>query len=442
MLPKNRSTIPLSARLERIENIRRFQRKLYLKAKRERDFRFYVLYDKICRWDILVWAWYRVKANGGSPGVDGLSFADIERQGIKEFLQTLQRELQEFTYKPLPVLRCYIEKDNGKLRPLGIPVIRDRVVQMACKIVIEPIFEADFEDCSYGFRPKRSAHDAIKRLKQLLNKGYREVYDADLSQYFDTIPHARMMELIERRISDRDVLNLIRMWLKTPVAERTEKGRLRYTSGKRSKRGTPQGGVISPLLANLYLHELDKEFSRKDGTLQRCGAHLVRYADDFVSLARYIGEPIKRAIQSKVKELEVRLNDEKTHIVRMPEESFDFLGFTFRYDCHLDGKPGRYLNIFPSKKSQKKLRGKLRGILTPGNKKNARRLAAELNSVLIGWRNYFSAPGTYPRKAFRDANWYLNQRLNRFYRRKSQRRSTLYGQRAYEHVVKAGLVVL
>lgn len=434
----------MSDELKRIESkIRQFQRKLYLKAKRERTFRFYILYDKIFRWDILVLAWHRVKANGGSAGVDRLTFEQIEKEGVATYLRAIQKDLQERNYKPSPVLRRYIEKANGKLRPLGIPTIRDRIVQMACKIVIEPIFEADFESCSYGFRPKRSAHQAIRHIKQHLQMGCKEVWDCDLSQYFDTIPHAKLMQLVERRLSDRDVLWLIRLWLKAPVAEHTERGKIRYSGGgKRHKRGTPQGGVISPLLANIYLHELDKEFYRKDDALFRCGARIVRYADDFVVVARYIGEPIKRAVTAKIKELDLTLNEEKTRIVRLAEESFDFLGFTFRYDRHLDGSVGRYLNVHPSQKSKLRLHEKIRGILVPGNKKNADDLAKELNQTLVGWRNYFDAPGTYPRKVFRDVNWYLRNRLYRFYRRKSQRRSKLYGHRAYEKLVKAGLVVL
>jgi len=251
------------------------------------------------------------------------------------------------------------------------------------------------------------------------------------------------MPLIERRISDRDVLWLIRLWLKAPIAERTERGKIRYIGGgKRNKRGTPQGGVISPLLANIYLHELDKEFNRKEGRLFRCGARIVRYADDFVVVARYIGEPIKRAVLAKLKELGLTLNEEKTRVVRMAEDSFDFLGFTFRYDRHLDGSTGRYLNVHPSRKSKLRLHDKIRGILVSGNKKNAADLVRELNCTLVGWRNYFAAPGTYPRKVFRDVNWYVRERITRFYGRRSQRRSKLYGRRAYEKLVKAGLVVL
>jgi len=240
---------------------------------------------------------------------------------------------------------------------------------MACKTVIEPIFEADFENCSYGFRPKRNAHQAIGEIKQQLREGRQEVLDADLSQYFDTIPHARLMELIGRRISDREVLGLLRMWLKTPVAERTETKKLRYSGGKRNKRGTPQGGVISPLLANIYLNELDREFGREDGTLRRSGARMVRYADDFVVLARYIGEPIKAVVRNKIKELGLTLNEEKTSIVRATRQSFNFLGYTFRYDRHLNGAPGMYLNIFPAEKAVNRLRGKIRTILTPATRK-------------------------------------------------------------------------
>lgn len=272
----------------------------------------------------------RVKAHGGSAGVDGLTFEQIEKEGVGPYLREIQSDLQERRYRPSPVLRRYIEKANGKVRPLAISTMRDRILQMACKMVIEPIFEADFENCSYGFRPKKSAHQAIQHLRQHLRLGCKELWDCDLSQYFDTIPHAKLMQLVERRISDRDVLWLIRLWLKAPIAERTERGKIRYIGGgKRNKRGTPQGGVISRLLANIYLHELDREFYRTDGPLFCCGARIVRYADDFVVVARYIGEPIKRAVMAKIKELGLALYEEKTGIVRMAEESFDFLVFTY-----------------------------------------------------------------------------------------------------------------
>jgi len=443
MLLENRSTIQLSKGLKSIEEkVRRFQRKLYLKAKQERSYRFYILYDKIYRWDILVLAWYRVKKKSGSPGVDGESFAEIERKGIEHFLMQLQKDLKSREYTPQAVLRCWIEKANGKQRPLGIPTIRDRVVQMACKIVIEPIFEADFASCSYGFRPKRNAQGALQQIRSYLDKGCKVVLDADLSQYFDTIPHGGLMSLVEQRISDRSVLKLLRSWLKVPIAERTNGGRIRYSGGKRNKLGTPQGGVISPLLANIYLNELDKEFMGQDGSLFGHGAYIVRYADDFVILAIHMSEAIKQAVKNKLKELELELNPEKTRIVKVREESFNFLGFTFRYDRHLHGGAGTYLNIHPSKQSKLKLHGKIRAILTRGNKNNSTKLVQELNMLLRGWRNYYCAPGTYPRKVFRDINWYLNQRVDQFYRVKSQRRCKRYGNKAYKNLVHAGLVVL
>ncbi|TDX48968.1 group II intron reverse transcriptase/maturase [Orenia marismortui] len=235
------------------ENIRDFQRKIYLKAKREKDFRFYILYDKIISKRFLLSAYYRVKENDGKPGVDGVSFKDIEEKGLDQFIDNLHDELKAKEYKPSPVMRVYIPKVNGGKRPLGIPTIKDRVIQMSCKLVIEPIFEADFEDVSYGFRPKRGAEDAIKTIKDNLKEGKTEVYDADLSSYFDTIPHDKLMILIGSRISDKHTLNLIKKWLKTPIKEN---GRL--IGGKKNKQGTPQGGVISPLLANIYLNLLDK----------------------------------------------------------------------------------------------------------------------------------------------------------------------------------------
>jgi len=237
------------------ERVRLFQRKLYQKAKRENEFRFYMLYDKLTIGYFMREAWRRVKTNGGAAGYDNMSISDVIKYGVEKYLSEIAEELRTKTYKPQPVLRVFIPKANGKLRPLGIPTVKDRIVQMCCKMVIEPIFEADFEDCSYGFRPKRSAHDAITVISDNLKKGKVQVYDADLSGYFDNIPHDKLMILVEQRISDSRILKLIRMWLKSPVYEDKQ--------FKKNSKGTPQGGVISPLLANIYLNLVDKAVKRK-----------------------------------------------------------------------------------------------------------------------------------------------------------------------------------
>jgi group II intron reverse transcriptase/maturase len=267
--------------------IRTLQRKLYRKAKQEPAYRFYALYDKIHRADILSHAYHLVRANKGSAGIDGVTFEAIENgEGVTAFLAELQEALKSKTYAPSPVKRVMIPKGDGTERPLGIPTIRDRVAQMAVKLVIEPIFEADFIDTSYGFRPKKSAHDAIEDISYALNCGYTEVIDADVSKYFDTIPHAKLMAVVAERIVDSAILHIIQLWLKAPVMEMDKDGTKRNIGGgKANTKGTPQGGVISPLLANLYLHLLDRIWHKKK--LQyRLEARLVRYADDFVVLCR------------------------------------------------------------------------------------------------------------------------------------------------------------
>jgi len=265
--------------------IRTLQRKLYAKAKQEPAYRFYALYDKISRAEVLAHAWRLVRANRGSPGVDGISFEAIESgTGIETFLRELAQDLKDKTYRAQPVRRVMIPKGDGSLRPLGIPTIRDRVAQMAVKLIIEPIFEADFCDHSYGFRPKRSAHDAVDDVANALWAGHTQVIDADLSKYFDSIPHAKLMAVVAERIVDGGILHLIKLWLKAPVIGEDDKGVKRNVGGgKANRKGTPQGGVISPLLANCYLHLLDRIWQRHHlrGKLQ---AHLVRYADDFVVL--------------------------------------------------------------------------------------------------------------------------------------------------------------
>lgn len=265
--------------------IRSLQRKLYLKAKREPCFRFYLLYDKVYRADILDHAYRLCRSNGGAPGVDGMTFRDIEREGREAWLGALATELREGTYRPQPVRRVMIPKPDGGERALGIPTVRDRVAQTAAKLVLEPIFEADFEPNAYGYRPRRGALDAVKEVKAALLRGETRVVDADLSAYFDTIPHAQLMKSVARRISDRKMLALIKGWLKTPVESTDDEGRVIHTGGKDSTRGTPQGGVISPLLANIYIHRLLKAWKMFD-LENRLGARIINYADDRVPRRR------------------------------------------------------------------------------------------------------------------------------------------------------------
>ncbi len=269
------------------ENIRTLQRKLYRKAKQEKTYRFYALYDKVYRADILGHAYNLVKANKGSAGIDGVTFDAVETgEGVSAFVAELEEALKSKTYRPDPVKRVMIPKANGDKRPLGIPTIRDRVAQMAAKLVIEPIFEADFCDTSYGFRPKKSAQQAVDDVTYAMNRGYTEVIDADLSKYFDTIPHANLLAVVAERISDGEILHIIKMWLKASVKEEDKDGKQRNISGgKGNRQGTPQGGVISPLLSNLYLHLLDRIWERHQ-LEKKLGARIVRYADDIVVLCR------------------------------------------------------------------------------------------------------------------------------------------------------------
>ncbi len=370
--------------------IRTLQRKLYTKAKQEPAYRFYALYDKIYREDILSHAWRLVRINGGSPGIDGIDFEAIERgEGVEGFLRELARDLQAKTYRAQPVRRVLIPKADGSMRPLGIPTIRDRVAQMVVKLVIEPIFEADFCDHSYGFRPKKSAHDAVDDIANALWAGHTQVIDADLSKYFDSIPHAKLLAVVAERIVDGGILALIKQWLKAPVIGEDDQGKRKTVGGgKANSRGTPQGGVISPLLANAYLHILDRIWERhrlKD----KLGAHLVRYADDFVVLCKKgVEEPLK-VVRQVLDRLDLSLNETKTHIVDATEASFDFLGFTLQMSRGVkSGKP--YPNVRPSDKSVKKIKTRLTELtqreLTCVPLEDVVR---NVNRSLRGWANYF-----------------------------------------------------
>jgi RNA-directed DNA polymerase len=400
--------------LETPSKIRGLQRQLYRKAKNEPEYRFYLLYDKVYREDILAHAYRLAKANQGAPGVDGQNFEDIEKQGLEVWLTGIREELRNKTYQPQAVRRVIIPKPGGGERALGIPTLRDRVVQTATKLVIEPILEADLEPNAYGYRPGRSAQDAIREVEKQMRAGYTEVVDADLSKYFDTIPHRELMKCVARRIVDREVLHLIKMWLVAPVEERDEKGKRRMAGGKNRTCGTPQGGVISPLLANLYINRMLKGW-RKTKRGEQFQARIINYADDFVILSRNQAVEALEWTRKVVAELGLTLNEAKTSIKQARKERFNFLGYTF--GPHYRWKDGReYLGTSPSDKSVARIKAKVGEILTPSNKEPWEEVCQRLNQTLRGWAAYFSY-GTLL-KSYQAVDFHVEDRVRNFLKRR------------------------
>src|SRR5690348_900054 len=371
------------------ESVQKLQTALHDKAKEAPSFRFYALYDKVYRKDVLAFAYECCKANGGAAGADSQTFEDIETYGKERWLDELAQELKKRTYQPLPVRRVYIPKPDGKQRPLGVPAIRDRAAQMAAVLVLEPIFEADLQPEQYAYRKDRSALDAVRQVHKLINTGHGEIVDADLSSYFDTLPHSELLKSVARRVVDRNMLHLIKMWLEAPVEETDERGNKRRSTRNRDEgRGSPQGSPISPLLSNLYMRRFVLGW-KKLGHERRLKAHIVNYADDLVICCRNRAEEALVTMRDMMTKLKLTVNDTKTRVCKLPEEKFDFLGYTFGR-CY-SPKTGRaYLGTTPSKKRVQRICQAI-SVATRRSQTQqaAEQLVEQLNRKINGWANYF-----------------------------------------------------
>jgi RNA-directed DNA polymerase len=403
------------------------QEALHVKAKGNPNYRFHALYDKLYRKDVLTEAWRRSRANGGASGVDGVEFEQIEREGVEQWLGQLAQELKEKRYEPGAVRRVMIPKANGKQRPLGIPTIRDRVVQMAAVLILEPIFEADLQAEQHAYRARHSAQEAVKEVHGWLKKGLREVVDADLSGYFDTIPHAQLMKSLARRISDGAMLKLLKKWLQMPVEESDGRGgKRRSNPARRQRRGTPQGAPISPLLANLYMRRFVLGW-KELGYEKKLNARIVNYADDFVILCVNKGQEVYAAMKRMMEKLGLKVNEDKTRLCRVPEESFEFLGYSFGR-CYSTKSGKVYIGTRPSPK-------KVKGIIERISQRTGRETlkqettekVRELNALVVGWGNYFRlGPVT---KAYRAVDAHNRYRLRQWLCAKHQHQGA--GTRAY-----------
>lgn len=412
--------------LEPPPSVQKLQAALHAKAKGSPSYRFYALYDKLHRNDILRFAYDCCKSNKGAAGVDGQTFEDIELYGLERWLSELTQELKSRTYKPAAVRRVHIPKPDGKTRPLGIPTVKDRVVQMAAVLVLGPVFEADLLPEQYAYRPNSSALDAVKHVYKLLNTGHEQVVDADLSGYFDSIPHAELMRCVARRVCDGAMLHLIKMWLEAPVEETDDRGRKQRTTVNKDRgRGTPQGAPISPLLSNLYMRRFVLGW-KVLGHEKRLGAKIVNYADDFVICCRWRADEALAVMRSMMSTLKLTVNEAKTHVCRIPQETFDFVGYTFGR-LYSPRTGGAYLGAKPSAKRVVRVCEQISELTAHQTTcQDVSQVVARLNQTINGWANYFCL-GTANR-AYRAVDQHARRRLRRWL--------------AHKHKIRAGVKTL